>query len=60
MPDKETIYRGQMEISLQSLVTSLQPMEGTCRVGSWKYTEPAGREGRAWGSPLQRQGLANR
>ena len=60
MPDKETICRGQMDISLQSLVTSLQPMEGTCRAGSWEYTKPAGREGRAWGPPLRRQGLTNR
>ena len=43
-------------MSLQSLVTSLQPMEGTRRAGSWEYTKPLGREGRAWGPPLQRQG----
>ncbi len=60
MPDKETICRGQMDMSLQSLVTSLQPMEGTRRAGSWEYTKTAGREGRAWGPPLQRQGLTNR
>ena len=33
-----------------------KPLEGTRRAGSWEYTKPAGREGRAWGPPLQRQG----